>query len=59
MMIKAIKFLGVSSVEGMTENGLGRIIILLMIQSVDTSKIGDAAFCADRSAEAVFCKEWL
>ena len=48
--VKPIKFSGVSAVEGMTQDGFGGIIILLMIQTVHTPEIRDAALGGDACA---------
>ena len=52
LIIEAIELRLVSHIKGMTENGLRRIIVLLIVQSVHASKIRNSALRGDpRSAE--------
>ena len=50
--VEAVEFPGLFDKEGVAENLLGRIVVLLIIQSVHAAEVGDAAFGAHaRSAE--------
>ena len=45
--VKAVELLGVPLPEGMAEDGLGRVIVLLMVQPVHAAEIRDARLGAD------------
>ncbi len=44
VLIKTVKFLRLRHKERMTEDGLRRIIIFLIVQTVDTAEVRDSAF---------------
>ena len=48
--VEPVELLGVLLPEGMAQDGLGRVIVLLVVQAVHAAEIGDAAFGGDPRA---------
>ena len=48
--VEPVELLGVLLPEGVAQDGLGRVIVLLVVQAVHAAEIGDAAFGGDPRA---------
>ena len=48
--VKTVEFLGLLHEEGVAEYFLGRIVVLLVVQSVHTAEVRDSGFSADTGA---------